>query len=128
MRLGPMETAGRTRAWCRVAGATVMAVSACAAAVLAVACGREPAATPAASSPARASARPVAPSPAAPSNPTSAPAAPRPRIVFLGDSLTAGYGLEKPQSIPSLIQARLEREGYRFEVVNAGVSGDTSAG
>jgi acyl-CoA thioesterase-1 len=48
--------------------------------------------------------------------------------VFLGDSLTAGYGLEKSQSVPSLIQARLQREGYPFEVVNAGVSGDTSAG
>ncbi len=52
----------------------------------------------------------------------------RPRIVFLGDSLTAGYGLEREQSIPSLTQARLDREGYRYEVVNAGVSGDTSAG
>jgi acyl-CoA thioesterase-1 len=51
-----------------------------------------------------------------------------PRIVFLGDSLTAGYGLAREQSVPSLIQARLESEGYRYEVVNAGVSGDTSAG
>jgi acyl-CoA thioesterase-1 len=52
----------------------------------------------------------------------------RPRIVFLGDSLTAGYGLERDQSVPSLIQGRLAREGYAYEVVNAGVSGDTSAG
>jgi acyl-CoA thioesterase I len=52
----------------------------------------------------------------------------RPRIVFLGDSLTAGYGLAKDQSVPSLIQARLDAEGYAYEVVNAGVSGDTSAG
>lgn len=52
----------------------------------------------------------------------------RPRIVFLGDSLTAGYGLAREQSIPSLVQARLDREGYRYLVVNAGVSGDTSAG
>lgn len=52
----------------------------------------------------------------------------RPRIVFLGDSLTAGLGLERPQSVPSLVQARLEAEGYPYEVVNAGVSGDTSAG
>jgi acyl-CoA thioesterase-1 len=52
----------------------------------------------------------------------------RPRLVFLGDSLTAGYGLERAQAVPSLIQARLKAEGYDYEVVNAGVSGDTSAG
>ena len=59
-----------------------------------------------------------------------APAAParHPRIVFLGDSLTAGYGLDMEQSVPSLVQKQLETEGYTFEVVNAGVSGDTSAG
>jgi acyl-CoA thioesterase-1 len=52
----------------------------------------------------------------------------RPRIVFLGDSLTAGYGLAKEESVPSLIQARLKANGYAYEVINAGVSGDTSAG
>jgi acyl-CoA thioesterase I len=51
-----------------------------------------------------------------------------PRIVFLGDSLTAGLGLEPDQSIPSLIQAQLQEAGYKYNVVNAGVSGDTSAG
>lgn len=55
-------------------------------------------------------------------------AAGTPRIVFLGDSLTAGLGLAAAESYPALIQARLDREGYRYEVVNAGVSGDTSAG
>src|ERR1041385_7518185 len=59
---------------------------------------------------------------------TDRAAAARPRIVFLGDSLTAGYGLDKNQSVPSLIQAHLEREGFPYDVVNAGVSGDTSAG
>ena len=53
--------------------------------------------------------------------------APR-RIVFLGDSLTAGLGLPREQSTPSLIQDRLTAEGYPYEVINAGVSGDTSAG
>jgi len=95
-------------------------------AVCAIACGREPAAPPAASvAPA-----PVAPAP--PAAPAPAPAAPvasdRPRIVFLGDSLTAGYGLEQSQAVPALTQARLKKEGYPFEVINAGVSGDTSAG
>lgn len=47
---------------------------------------------------------------------------------MLGDSLTAGLGLDVEQSFPSLIQERLDREGHDYEVVNAGVSGDTSAG
>jgi len=59
-------------------------------------------------------------------DPTAPPA--RPRIVALGDSLTAGYGLVESQSYPSLLQAKLDADGYQFEVVNAGVSGDTSAG
>src|SRR5688572_6029706 len=54
--------------------------------------------------------------------------APRPRVVFLGDSLTAGYGLARHEAVPFLIQARLDAAGYDYEVVNAGVSGDTSAG
>jgi acyl-CoA thioesterase-1 len=55
--------------------------------------------------------------------------APRPRIVFLGDSLTAGLGLPTPdRAFPARVQARLDREGYGFEVINAGVSGDTTAG
>ena len=56
------------------------------------------------------------------------PAAARPRIVFLGDSLTAGYGLDAREAYPSLIAERLREAGLEFEVVNAGVSGDTSAG
>ncbi|MGE3401434.1 MAG: arylesterase [Vicinamibacterales bacterium] len=56
------------------------------------------------------------------------PAEGLPRIVFLGDSLTAGLGLQPVESIPSLVQQRLNDEGYRYEVINAGVSGDTSAG
>lgn len=51
------------------------------------------------------------------------------RIVFLGDSLTAGYGLLSQQAFPYLIQEMFEAEGYHeVEAVNAGVSGDTSAG
>jgi acyl-CoA thioesterase I len=52
----------------------------------------------------------------------------RPRIVALGDSLTAGLGLPESESYPSLLQERIDADGYDFEVVNAGVSGDTSAG
>ncbi len=68
------------------------------------------------------------PAPAASAAPV-APAAPGPpRIVFLGDSLTAGLGLATDQSFPSLIGRRLRDKGLNFDVVNAGVSGDTSAG
>jgi acyl-CoA thioesterase-1 len=48
--------------------------------------------------------------------------------VFLGNSLTAGYGLDPSQAYPALIQARLDAEGLRYRAVNAGVSGETSAG
>ncbi len=51
-----------------------------------------------------------------------------PKIVAFGDSLTAGYGLEPSQSYPSLLQQKLDADGFQYEVVNAGVSGDTSAG
>jgi acyl-CoA thioesterase-1 len=69
-----------------------------------------------------------APASAPTATPATVPAAVRPRIVFLGDSLTAGLGLPADESYPALIQRRLDQEGYAFEVVNAGVSGDTSAG
>jgi acyl-CoA thioesterase-1 len=49
-------------------------------------------------------------------------------LVFLGDSLTAGLGLAKEQAFPALIEARLRTEGRPWKVVNAGVSGDTTAG
>lgn len=62
-------------------------------------------------------------------SPVDAPSATAvPRIVFLGDSLTAGYGLARNESVPSLVQAHLDAAGYRYQAVNAGVSGDTSAG
>ncbi len=65
-----------------------------------------------------------APSTQAPS--TQAPSTPR--IVVLGDSLTAGLGLPISQAYPTLLQQKLDAAGLRYEVVNAGVSGDTSAG
>jgi acyl-CoA thioesterase-1 len=52
----------------------------------------------------------------------------RPKIVILGDSLTAGLGLLETQSYPHLLQEKIDRAGFAFEVMNAGVSGDTSAG
>ena len=59
---------------------------------------------------------------------TPAPAATRPRIVFLGDSLTAGFGLPQSQALPSVIDEKLRAAGARAQVVNAGISGDTAAG
>ncbi len=78
---------------------------------------------------------PVAAAPAAAPAPvsTAAPATPAPvpaarRIVILGDSLTAGLGLPADQAYPALLQARLDERRNGWQVVNAGVSGDTSAG
>src|SRR6476620_916524 len=80
---------------------------------------------------------PPAPKASAPANTATTPAtdskppdpspAAKPRIVFLGDSLTAGLGLDSDRSFPSLIQKKLQAKGLDYEVVNAGVSGDTSA-
>jgi acyl-CoA thioesterase-1 len=49
-------------------------------------------------------------------------------VVALGDSLTAGLGVAAEEAWPALVDARLRREGYPYRVVNAGVSGDTTAG
>ncbi len=52
----------------------------------------------------------------------------KPKIVAFGDSLTAGFGLEEKESYPYLLQKKLEANGFNYEVVNAGVSGETSLG
>jgi acyl-CoA thioesterase-1 len=51
-----------------------------------------------------------------------------PVVLFLGTSLTAGYGLELEQAYPALIQQKIDAAGLKFRVVNAGESGRTSAG
>lgn len=58
----------------------------------------------------------------------SAPSAQEKRIVILGDSLAAGYGVEPSEGFPALLQQKIERAELGFEIVNAGVSGDTTAG
>lgn len=50
------------------------------------------------------------------------------RIVFFGDSITAGYGLDPAEAYPAVIQRRIDALDWPFKVVNAGVSGETSAG
>jgi acyl-CoA thioesterase-1 len=79
------------------------------------ACGRE-------------SAPPQQGSPAAAEAPASRTEDQRPKVAVLGDSLTAGLGLLDTQSYPALLQQKIDADGFEFEVVNAGVSGDTSAG
>jgi acyl-CoA thioesterase I len=69
-----------------------------------------------------------APSTAPAVSAAGAPAGDLPVILFVGTSLTAGYGLDPAQAFPALIQAKLDAEGLRHRVVNAGVSGETSAG
>ncbi len=51
-----------------------------------------------------------------------------PKIVAFGDSLTAGLGVSPAQTYPAQLQRRLDEAGYRVRVINAGVSGETSAG
>jgi len=51
-----------------------------------------------------------------------------PKVVAFGDSLTAGFGIGLDQAYPAVLQELLDEEGFAYEVVNAGVSGDTSAG
>jgi acyl-CoA thioesterase-1 len=65
---------------------------------------------------------PVAATPDSPATPSAF------KIVFLGDSLTAGMGLLTQQAFPALIEDAFLAEGYNVEVVNAGISGDTTAG
>ena len=52
----------------------------------------------------------------------------RPRIVAFGDSLTAGLGVAAEEAYPARLQRRLDEKGLRYRVINAGVSGDTTAG
>lgn len=66
------------------------------------------------------------PAPTAPRPQAETAAASRPALVFLGDSITAGYGLPASQTMPTLIQERIDEAELGFEVINAGRSGDTS--
>lgn len=67
--------------------------------------------------------------------PSASPADPAPtalaavqRILFFGNSLTAGLGLDPAQAFPALIQEKIDALGWPYEVVNAGLSGETTAG
>jgi acyl-CoA thioesterase I len=78
---------------------------------------------------------PARPEPAKARESRPAPSAPaasakvadnRPVIVAFGDSLSAGFGADPGQSYPDFLQKELDQRGYRYHVVNAGISGDTT--
>ena len=50
------------------------------------------------------------------------------RVVFLGDSITAGYGLKKEEAYPAIIHKLAKADGHQLKVINAGLSGDTTSG
>lgn len=83
-------------------------------------CDSEPAPTPAVANTAAVAEPSPAPSPAAVVGEERL-------ILAFGDSLYAGYGLQRGQSLPDAVQARLRAQGINAKLVNAGVSGDTSA-
>jgi acyl-CoA thioesterase I len=62
------------------------------------------------------------------STPVSSRPSASPTILFLGTSLTAGYGIDPEQAYPALIQQKIDAAGLTFRVINAGVSGESSAG
>lgn len=64
--------------------------------------------------------------PAFPAKAAAAGADNRPAVVCFGDSLTAGFGVDPGKSYPDVLQAELDRGGYRYRIVNFGVSGDTT--
>src|SRR5258707_1003873 len=74
--------------------------------------------------------RAIAPSPLPAAAPRTAAPSPLPAapVVFLGDSLTAGLGLPADQAYPALLARGLSGDGFAIRVINAGVSGDTTAG
>lgn len=49
-------------------------------------------------------------------------------VLFFGDSITAGFGIDPDQAFPALIQKKITEEGWDIQIINAGLSGETSAG
>jgi acyl-CoA thioesterase-1 len=68
------------------------------------------------------------PGPAPTAAPAAVPSDARPVVMFLGTSLTAGLGVAPEEAYPALVQQRIDAASLPFQVVNAGVSGETSAG
>jgi acyl-CoA thioesterase-1 len=106
-------------------------LAAVALAAVTCACGQNGSDTPivgAIGSKSRPAAQPAPSAQPASATPSQTPRAARPRVVVLGDSLTAGLGLPPQEAFPALLQRKIDADNLKFEVINAGVSGDTSAG
>lgn len=101
-------------------GARASITGTCIAAALAAACSGGQAAPASAPSP-------NAPAPRA-AQPSAAATAQGPKVAFLGDSISAGLHLPAEQAFPAVLRARLAARGLPFQLLNAGVSGDTTAG
>jgi len=71
--------------------------------------------------------RPVPPAPAAPKDSSVPPVASSPVVLLIGTSLTRGYGLDSVDAWATHVQQKVDSNGLTFQVVNAGVSGETSA-
>ena len=109
------------------AGACALALVLLSVLIAAAACrGRDGGSSSGDAAPAARQTPPPAVSPDARADADAAPS--RPRVVAFGDSLTAGLGLVEQESYPAVLQRMIDDAGYEFEVVNAGVSGDTTAG
>ena len=87
-------------------------------------CGSEPREEPVTPAPPPADAKPEADDPPTASEDETAPL----RVVVLGNSLSAGYGLDPEQAFPALIQQKVDALGWDVVIVNAGLSGETTAG
>ena len=125
---GSMHQSRKEPMWRKLATLTMFLLIPAAALGLA-ACGGapEPAATAAPARPAPAAPPAAAPAPAAPA-PVRQSSGEEPLVVFLGDSLTAGLGLDAAAAYPARVEQALEGAGEPVRVLNAGVSGDTTAG
>ncbi|MDB5235192.1 MAG: arylesterase [Hymenobacter sp.] len=75
-----------------------------------------------------ASRRPVQPATPSATRPSAPAAIAKKRLVFFGNSLTAGYGVAPKSNLPSLIAQKVDSAGLNYQVVNAGISGETTAG
>lgn len=64
----------------------------------------------------------------APGSDSATPTTLRPRVLIVGTSLTAGLGLNSENAYPALLQRKADSAGYNVDIVNAGLSGETSAG
>ncbi|WP_099092939.1 arylesterase [Hymenobacter sedentarius] len=89
-------------------------------ALLLSACNSDPATETGRTAPAAPAVRSAAPKPAASSG--------KKRLLFFGNSLTAGYGVEPEQAFPALVGQKIDSLGLNYEVINAGLSGETTAG